>query len=154
MKRFVATVLTLLVLLAPAMLLAPTLALATPPSMPGVSSPVYPVAFHISGQWSASKTGIVNFNTPFPIRVLYTTVMTRAKGGTQGTSTVTCKNNTNAFTDAMDISGTAGTVVEATLVAAYQSIASNTKVICDLAISGGSSPTIDDITLVIWYQRR
>lgn len=136
------------------MFLGPTVALAASPAMPSVATPVYPVLIHLSGQWTTSSAAVVNFRMPYPAHVLYASVITQAKGGTQGTSTMTCKNASNAFTNAMDISGTAGTVVEATLVSAYQNIAKDTVVSCDLVISGGSSPTIDNITVTLWMQRR
>jgi hypothetical protein len=136
-------------------LLTPLPAVAASPAMPGVGTPVYPASFHLSGQYTASKAGIIQFRMPYTARVLYVSAITQAKGGTQGTSTLTCKNGaTNAFTDAMDLSGTAGTVIEAVLVSAYQSIAKDTVVICDLVITGGSNPTLDNISVVIWYQRR
>lgn len=135
-------------------LIAAPAAHAASPAMPAVGTAVYPLAFHISGQYSASKTGIIKFTAPYTMRVLYTTATIQAKGGTQGTSTITCSNAGNAFTNAMDISVTAGTVVEATLVAAQQSIAKDAAVTCDLVITGGSSPTIDNISVLIWYQRR
>lgn len=127
---------------------------AASPAMPSISTPVYPATFHLSGQYTASVAGVASFRMPFNVRVLYVTMNVGAKGGTQGTSTLTCTNATNAFTNAVDLTGTAATLLEATLVSAYQSVAKDALVTCNLVISGGTSPTLNDITLVLWYQRR
>lgn len=126
---------------------------AAAPAFPGGGSAVMPLTFHLSGQFTASKTGIVKFSA-MDMRVLYVTASIQAKGGTQGTTTLTVNNGASAVTNAMDLSGTAGTIVEATLVTAQRNVAKNTAITADLVITGGSSPTIDHITLVIWVQRR
>jgi hypothetical protein len=145
----------LVALLALALLGAPLAALAAPPALPSTGTAIYTLTFHLSGQWAAAtKTGIITFTAPSAMRVLYVQAVAAAKGGTQGTSTLTCNNAGSAVTNAMDLTGTAGTVIEATLVAAQQSIAGGNKVTCDLVISGGSSPTLDNITVGITYQRQ
>src|SRR2546430_4529240 len=60
---------------------------------------------------SRSATGVVKVNVPFPVRVLYLHASIRAKGGTQGVTTLQCFNAGTAVTNAMDL-GTpaAGTI--------------------------------------------
>lgn len=147
MKRLLGLVLAGLVALAPAV------AFAAAPKLPSVSTAVFPLTFHLTGDVAAA-TGIISFPAAADMRVLYVTAVAQAKSGTQGTSTIQCKNGSTAFTNAMDLTGTAGTAVEATLVAAQQSIAKDTVVTCDLVISGGSTPKLFNINVVIWAQRR
>lgn len=128
---------------------------AAAPALPAIGSDLQVLTFHLSGQYTASKTGIVKFNAPFDLRILYVEVAIQAKGGTQGTSTVQVLNAGTGVTNAMDI-GTpaAGTVVEATLTAAQQSVAKDAALTVDLVITGGTSPTIDHISVVIVTGRR
>lgn len=150
MKRILIALLALMLLFAPA---APLYAAS--PLMPALGSSVMPLTFHLSGTIAAGTyTGIVSFRAPFDMQALYVTVVNQAEGGTQGTSTLGCLNAGTLFTNAVDLTGTPGTVLEATLVAAQQAIAKDATVTCDLAITGGTAPTISNITVTIWAQRR
>ncbi len=150
MKRILTAVLALTLLLAPAASLQ-----AASPIMPALGSAVLPLQFHLTGTIAAATyTGIISFRAPFDMRALYVTVVNRAKGGTQGTSTLGCLNAGTLFTNAVDLTGTAGAVLEATLVSAQQNIAKDATVTCDLTITGGTAPTISDVTVMIWVQRR
>src|SRR5688500_14515124 len=101
MKRFISIVLALL--FSVPLVLGLSLVHAASPAMPSVSTAVYPAPFLIAGQFGVDKAGIISFRAPFNMRVLYATMNVQAKGGTQGTSTLTCKNGSNAFTNAVDL---------------------------------------------------
>lgn len=128
---------------------------AAAPQLPAIGAALQVLTFHLAGQYTASKTGIVKFNAPFDLRVLYVEAAIQAKGGTQGTTTLQILNAGTGVTNAMDL-GTpaAGTVVEATLTAAQQNVAKDAAITADLVITGGTSPTIDHVTLVIVVGRR
>lgn len=128
---------------------------AAAPALPSLGSDLQVLTFHLSGQYTASKTNLVKFNAPFPLRVLYVQASIQAKGGTQGTTTLQVLNAGTGVTNAMDL-GTpaAATVVEATLTAAQQNVAVDAAITADLVITGGTSPTIDHITLVVVVGRR
>jgi hypothetical protein len=132
-----------------------TLAEAAAPQLPPPGSSVLIIPIHVSGQYNASKTNLVKFPAPFDLRVLYVTAAIQAKGGTQGTTTLTVLNAGQAVTNAMDL-GTpaAAAVVEATLVGAQQNVAKDAAITADLVITGGSTPTIDNITLMVVVGRR
>lgn len=139
-----------------ALLVAPTAPLfAAAPAMPSTGTGIDGLTFHLSGTFSAATVaGIISFRAPTDVQVLYVTVVNQAKGGTQGVSTLGCLNAGTLFTNAVDLTGTAGAILEATLVAAQQSIVKDATVTCDLTITGGTAPTISNITVVIWIQRR
>jgi hypothetical protein len=148
----------ILALVTVAVMLAPVAIYAAAPSMPSVGTAVYPMVFHISGANTATKANVVKFNAPFNLRLLWATATFQAKSGTHtnshGTSNVTVLNAGQAATNAMDINATsAGTVIEATMVAAQQNVAVNGAVTADLTL-WGTSPSVTDVTLVVWVQRR
>ncbi len=152
MKRIITVLTAAALLLTPGFSGAPTHAAA--PAMPALGTGIDGLTFHLSGTFSASAVGVVSFRAPTDLQVLYVTVVNQAKGGTQGVSTLGCLNAGTLFTNAVDLTGTAGAILEATLVAAQQSIAKDATVTCDLTITGGTAPTISNITVVIWIQRR
>lgn len=158
MTRFSRTLLTLglVAILALAPLLAlPPAAHGAAPALPAIGSNLQVLTFHLSGQYNASKTGLVKFTAPFDLRILYVQAAIQAKGGTQGTTTLQILNAGTGVTNAMDL-GTpaAGTVVEATLTAAQQNVAKDAAITADLVMTGGSTPTIDHVTLVLVVGRR
>jgi hypothetical protein len=125
------------------------------PALPSIGSAMLVFPFHFSGQFNASKTNLAKFNAPFDMQLLYANCSIQAKGGTQGTTTLQVKHAGNGVTNAMDI-GTpaAATVVEATLTPSEQDVDKDGAVSVDLVITGGASPTIDNISLLLVYQRR
>jgi hypothetical protein len=126
------------------------------PNFPALGSSIVPVVITLQGTIAAATIAdIVKFNMPFDAWLLYATCCAQAKGGTQGTSTLTVLNAGQAVTNAMDLATPAAkTVVEGTLVAAEQDIAKDAAVTADLVISGGSAPTLSHITITLWFQRR
>ncbi len=125
------------------------------PQLPAIGANLEVLTFHFSGQFTASKTNLMKFTAPFDLRVLGVQAAIQAKGGTQGTTTLQVLNAGTGVTNAMDL-GTpaAATVVEATLTAAQQNVAKDAAITADLVITGGTSPTIDNITLIVVVNRR
>lgn len=135
---------------------APTV-LADSPAMPAVGSPVQALTFHISGAYTASKTNLVNVKLPYNVTVLYATAAAQAKSGTHANSWIRLKNAGTEFSHVMDLGGVAAaSVVEATLLDSGpdHKIAKDAALTADLEYGGGSSPSLSEITLTIWVQRR
>jgi hypothetical protein len=159
MRRHLTTRVKILALVLTALMLAPAVIWAASPAMPALGSAVWPITFHLSGQSTATKANIARFNAPMNLRVLYATAYARAKGGSNvnahGATNVTLFNNGTAINvGGMDLGNpAAGTMVEATLQATQQNVAKDTPLSADLQV-WGSSPTIDDITVIVWVQRR
>ena len=135
--------------------LATAPAFAAAPQLPAPGANIQILTFHASGQYTASKTNLVKFPAPYDLRILYAAAAIQAKGGTQGTTTLQVLNAGTGVTNAMDL-GTpaAATIVEATLTAAQQNVAKDAAITADLVITGGTSPTIDQITLILVVGRR
>lgn len=114
------------------------------------SVPVYVVPFHISGQYTATATGIVKFNFPFKAQVVSVQANARASGGTSPTLTVDVMTAGVSLLST-PVAITAGTVAEATLATAT-TIADEDAVTVNFAI-GGTSPTWNDITVVLTVVR-
>lgn len=113
---------------------------------------VLSLIFPLQGQFTASITGKLKFQAPQGMAILGVSAVARAKGGTQGTSTIdVLAAGTSVLTGAIDISGTAGTIVAGVLTTAPTKVAKDTAIQVNLVVSGGSSPTLDDITLQIDY---
>jgi len=107
------------------------------------------VPFHISGQYTATTTGVVKFLIPFKAQVLGVSVTARASGGTSPTLTVDVKEaGVSILSSAISI--TAGTVAEGTV--SDGSLADESAVTVDLTI-GGTSPTWNDITVILTLRR-
>jgi len=134
----------LVALLSLAVFLPTTAPAATPNydlAIPGIA--VLP--FHLSGQYTATATGVVKFNMPFKCRVLNVMANARASGGTSPTLTVdVLEAGASILSSAISI--TAGTVAEGTISDA--SIADEAAVTVNLTI-GGTSPTWNDITVML-----
>jgi len=101
--------------------------------------------FHISGQYTATLTGIVKFNMPFKARVVNVLANARASGGTSPTLTVDVMEAGVTILSA-PISITAGTVAEGTITDVI--IADEAAVTVNFAITG-TSPTWNDITVIL-----
>lgn len=107
------------------------------------------VPFHISGQYTATTSNIVKFRLPFKAQVLGVSATARASGGTSPTLTVDVKEDGSSILSSA-ISVTAGTVSEGTV--SDTSLADESIITIDLTI-GGSSPTWDDITVLLTLRR-
>lgn len=158
MRRYFTKRVRIIALIATAVMLAPVVLYAAAPSLPSVGTAVYPMTFHVSGSQSATKANVVKFNAPFPLRLLWATASAQAKTGSNvnshGTTNIVVNNAGTLASSAIDLGNPAAAVVaEGTIVSAQGNVAVNTAVTADLTV-WGSSPTISDITLVIWVQRR
>lgn len=108
------------------------------------------IPFHISGQYTATTAGVVKFTLPYPVKLVGVSTTARASGGTTPTLTVDVKEGGTSVLSA-PISVTAGTVAEGTITDA--SLADEATITVDLTI-GGTSPTWNDITLLLTVVRR
>lgn len=103
----------------------------------------------ISKQWTTTTAGVVRFKTPFPCKVVNVYATARASGGTSPTLTVDVKEaGTTILSSAISI--TAGTVSEGTI--SDSKLADEAVITVDLTI-GGTSPTWDDITVLLVLKR-
>lgn len=130
------------------LLLAPMTALAATEN-PAQGQPGY-MTFNwlIAGQRTASQTAVIRHVMPYPCRVHHASATARASGGTSPTLTVTLKQGATTLSAIGPI--TAGTVAEGTL--ASTAIPDEAVVTVDTAI-GGTSPTWDDITILMTCKR-
>lgn len=107
------------------------------------------VPIHISGQYTSTTADVAQFKLPFPGYVVGVSATARASGGTSPTLTVDVQDDgTSILSSAISI--TAGTVSEGTVSSA--TIADESEITIDLAI-GGTSPTWDDITVLLTIVR-
>ena len=151
MKR-IASVLVVLAIVAATFLFATVSTQAATPNVAVGAGQVVVIPFHISGQYTASTTAVVQFNMPFPCQVLGVGATARASGGTTPTLTVdVLKGATPASILSAPISITAGTYSEGTVATA--AIADESPITVDLAI-GGTTPTWNDITVLITVARK
>lgn len=128
--------------------------------MPGISnaatqnfsetiSGIQVVPFHISGQYTATTAGVVQFQIPFKAQVLGVSATARTSGGTSPTLTIDVKEaGTTILSAPMSI--TAGIVTEG--VVTDSSLADESLITADFAITG-TSPTWNDITLILTLRR-
>lgn len=109
------------------------------------------MTFHVSGQYTATTAGVAKFKLPFAAKLINATAYARASGGTTPTLTIDVKNGASSVLNA-PFSLTAGTVGEATTVTS-PNFADESVVSIDLNI-GGTSPTWNDITVILMLVRR
>jgi hypothetical protein len=121
---------------------------ATTNPAPG-SSGYMVMPFSLNRQYTSTTAGVVRFKAPFPCAVLNVYATARASGGTSPTLTVDVKEAGTTVLSA-PVSVTAGTVSEGTIT--DKKIADEAVVTIDLTI-GGTSPTWDDITVVLVLKR-
>jgi hypothetical protein len=107
------------------------------------------IPFHVSGQYTATTTGVVRFQLPFRARVLSVQANARASGGTSPTLTVDVLNNATSILTA-PVAITAGTVAFAAI--ATPILPDEATVNVNFAI-GGTSPTWNDITVMLTVLR-
>lgn len=113
------------------------------------SSNYHILTFPLNRQYTATTAGVVRFKMPYPARLVTVQATARASGGTSPTLTVDVQEaGTTVLSSAVSV--TAGTVSEATI--SDPEIADEAVVTVDLTI-GGTSPTWDDITVVMVIRR-
>ncbi len=125
-------------------------ALAATPN-PSPNSPGYELlTFSINKQYTATTAGVVRFKMPWPAKLVTVQATARASGGTSPTLTVDVKEAAvSKFTTPIAI--TAGTVSEG-VIGTIPRIADEALITVDLTI-GGTTPTWDDITVVMVVKR-
>ncbi len=107
------------------------------------------IPFHVSGQYTATTNGVIRFALPFRARVLSVQANARASGGTSPTLTVDVLNGATSMLTA-PVAITAGTVAFASIATPVHADESTINV--NFAI-GGTSPTWNDITVVLTVMR-
>lgn len=113
------------------------------------------VIFCLKGQFTVSVTNVAKVLTPQKWRICAISVVARAKGGT-GSPTQTLDlliGATSLLTAPMDLAAVgAGTRVDGALAALVPlNVPQGSEIHLDLVSSGGSSPTLDDLTVQIDY---
>lgn len=131
--------------------LSPALAAAqTQNYSPAVEAPIV-VPFHISGQYAADTTSVLNFKMPFAARLISVQTTARANGANTPTLAVDVKVAGNSVLSA-PISVTTGTPVFGTI--STPAVADEAAITVDFDLGGGSgSPTFNDITIVFVFVR-
>lgn len=108
------------------------------------------VPLHLDGQFTATTADAATIKLPFAARVVGVSATARASGGTSPTLTVMVEDDgTDILSSAISV--TAGTVSEGTVSAPI--IADESELTVDLVL-GGTSPTWDDIDVLITLIRR
>jgi len=131
------------------LLLSPMFALAATPNQ-ALTDDVELIPFHISGQWTATTAAVAKIKLPFPAKLIGVSATARASGGTSPTLTVDVQE-AGVSVLAAPVAITAGAVAEATI--ADSALADESLVTVDLAI-GGTTPTWNDITVLLTVRRR
>lgn len=139
----------LLILVALAVLAVPAARASTPNVAVGAGQ-VMVLPFHISGQYTATTASVARFAMPQPCELIGVGASARASGGTAPTLTVDVKS-ANATVLSAPITVTAGAYSHGTITTS--NIPDEAAVTLDLAI-GGTSPTWNDITVVLTCSRK
>ncbi len=108
------------------------------------------ITITLSGQRTATTASVAKFKLPFAAKLIGVSATARASGGTSPTLTVDVGAGGTSVLSA-PVSITAGTVSEATI--ATSTLADEATITVDLAI-GGTTPTWDDITVLLTVVRR
>ncbi len=128
----------------------PALSQSAPPQYGAGSACPLVIPFHISGQYTATTASVVKFNMPYKATLDQVQTTARASGGTSPTLTVDLKKGgTSVLSSAISV--TAGTVSTGTVSTA--AFSADDVVTADLTI-GGTSPTWNDISLVLVFCRQ
>lgn len=114
-------------------------------AFPGVVT----IPIQVSGQYTATTAAVARFKLPFAARVIGVSCSARASGGTSPTLTIDVNDDGTTILSG-DVTVTAGSVSEGTISTA--AVADESVVTVDLTI-GGTSPTWDDITVLITVVR-
>lgn len=146
LKNFLAAVIAIA---APAFALGPQYARAATPNVAVGAGQVMTLPLFIAGQRTATVTPI-KFAMPQPCDMIGVGATARASGGTSPTLTVDVQDDASSILSA-PISITAGTWSEGTISSA--AIADESVMTVVLTI-GGTTPTWDDITVMLTCARR
>lgn len=105
----------------------------------------------IPGQRTATVAEVIAFDMPFDAELVHLEATARASGGTAPTLTVDIQQGTTSLLST-PVAVTAAARAEATLAAA-NTVTKDSKISIDLNI-GGTSPTWDDVTVTLVWERR
>lgn len=108
------------------------------------------IPFHISGQYTATTAAVVRFKLPYAVKLVGVSATARASGGTTPTLSVDVKEAGTTVLSA-PVAVTAGAVSEGTVSDSL--LADESIITADLTI-GGTSPTWNDIVLLLTVVRR
>lgn len=125
--------------------------MAAPTISPAVG-PVLTQTFFVDVQLTTTDyTALVKFLAPQKMKVLACSVVSRAKGGTHAATVFSFKQGSNEIS-AIDVAAVAaGTRADGTISSTYAVVAKGTEVSVDFTETGGTTPTLDDVTLQIDY---
>lgn len=112
---------------------------------------VVPIVVTLARQFTTTAAAVIRFKAAQRFRVVRFAANMRAKGGTHGTSTADLKVATVSILSALPnlAAAAAGVLTEGTLAAASVVVNAEQEVTIDLNISGGTAPTMDDVTIQI-----
>lgn len=126
------------------------------PSVSAAIAPLIPIVLHLTGQFTASAAAIAEFRLPQGCRIVRIGASAQAKGGTHGTTTLdVTKGGTSVLSAAIDLkTAAAGAWTEGTLAKAATAdvgvdAAKEAEMQVNLVVTGGTSPTIDNVTVQI-----
>ena len=120
----------------------------------GAHIPLVLLPIHIAGQRTADAVEAALVKLPFKADIVECSATARASGGTSPTLAIDVQvGTTSILTEGMDI--TAGTVTTVTLTDAVGgvAVADGDEISVDLDV-GGTSPTWDDITVLLTLARK
>lgn len=100
-------------------------------------------------QLTATVAGLFKWRAPQGARIIGVSAEMRAKGGTHATTTLTVKRNSDTVSTIDAAAMVAGTRTEGTI--ANTKLANGDEITVDLTVTGGTSPTIDDLRVQIDY---
>lgn len=137
------------VLLLGALVFAPSMMLQAATSNPSPASPGYfTVPIHFDSQLTATVADKAEFTMPWPAQLVQFQCVARAGGGTSPTYTFTLQEGAGTLATCSPV--TPGVVVEGTISDA--AVADEANITLDYA-SSGTSPTLDDVTVLLIFKR-
>ena len=140
---------TLVLALLSVLFVIPQPAQADTTNIPSAIPGVVLIPLHFDGQFTATTNPVAKFKIPFACRLLGVSANARASGGTAPTLTVNIEDDGVAALSSA-ISLTAGTVSEGTIANAAIADESVIEIVFTI---GGTSPTWDDVTVVLTVVR-
>lgn len=147
LKNFAIGVSLAVMLVATIFLFAPLSQSATSNPSPA-SSGYFTMPIHFDSQLTASAADKAEFTMPWPAQLVQIQCVARAGGGTSPTYTFTLQEGAGTLATCSPV--TAGTVVEGTISDA--AVADEANITLDYA-STGTSPTLDDVTVLLIFKR-
>lgn len=125
--------------------------MAAPTISPAVGIVQSKVFFLDSQLTTTDLTAVVKFNAPQKIKVLACSVVSRAKGGTHAATVFDFKQGSSVISSIDVAAVAAGTRADGTIVAAQAVVAKGVEISVDFTETGGTTPTLDDVSLQIDY---